>query len=166
MTWCLIISLISLFSCEFRCCGISVSPDRCTSTVEEYESGTSDNVEIHLFGNQKHLSTAAPDTVTWELSHSFWKFCNSSIMVDRFEAVYWLEVFWDNLSVWEHKTAESVMRKYGERFCKVTLVVVTIIISVGWWTDGKNRCGWFCFWPVPWSWHIKTVEYMLTELSF
>jgi hypothetical protein len=35
-----------------------------TSTVEEYETGTSDKIEIHLFGNQKHLIIAAPDTVT------------------------------------------------------------------------------------------------------
>ena len=44
----------------------------------EYESGG----WIHPFGTQKHLSTAAPDTVTWGLSRSFWKLCNSSVMVE------------------------------------------------------------------------------------
>jgi hypothetical protein len=113
----------------------------------EYESGTSDKIEIHLFGNQKHLIIAAPDTVTYKLAHNFWKFVSSSVMVVRFDALYWLEAFWHNLSVSEHKTAEN--ESNGEWFCKVTLVVVAIFISVGWWTDGMNRSGWFCLYPDP-----------------
>lgn len=36
--------------------GIQLLLHWCMHSVEEYDSGTSDNVEIHRFRNQKHLS--------------------------------------------------------------------------------------------------------------
>ena len=114
-----------LFPCHFRCWSVSVPRCWRTRTIEEYESRTSDNsFTIHPFRNQK----------SEYFGYSVLRISLSSFCSDGFELAFQFKTF---------KLVKALCGSNGERFYKVTLVVVTIFISC-WFITRMDVAGFAC----------------------